>query len=989
MYCITLHIVSKHQQGMCQMPYRPSFGLFSQAWILTLLSMISFVTQASLLDEYIYETWTSKQGLPHNSINAIAQTEDGYLWFATWEGIARFNGRDFKHFTRNEESKMRDSGTRALYADANGGLLAGGARGGITYREPGNWQAVAPFKNLVNALLRESDGGMWVGLQGLGLVYRAALNEKDQVILPAVNVYKLYKCRNGDVLASTNHGLYRISNNDPKLISHGDMKVYSAAEDPQGRIIYGGDDGAWQFKDGKISRIDERLNHFSISNVLVDNQGQYWFGTVNQGIYRYFNSRLASLTEADGLPHSRVLSLFQDREASIWIGTNTGLTRLRHAPFRSWDKARGLNGDYVRTVMPLDNGQTLIGTSSGLSVLNGKHVTNIVSFDEHKQAPRELSILSLAPSRNGGAWVGSYSHGVLAYNNKSVSPVPLDNLPSSEVRAIAEQENGTLWVGTTSGLMRYNVDGTHQLYNTNKGLPDNYVMSLKIDHLNQVWVGTGHGVAMIDAVNEAVTAFDLTPFESAEYIFGFYLEEEYLWMTTDRGLIRYRYQDKSLSSVSRNNGLPIDKLFQIVPDSNGYYWLTSNRGIWRVSMEDAHAVANREVSLIDFEHFSEIDGLPTAQLNGGSNPAAGIDSRGHLWFATAKGVAATHPSRFRLLVTPSFPTVIEQVTSDQSHIDVLSTTPVELEAGSQRVQFEFVGLGYISSHVIRYKTKLEGFETEWTERGVTGQAEFTNLPPGSYNFMVSAYYPYHPDYVNQVSFAFTIAPYWWQRPVIQVVIAALLVLSIMLLVTWRIHLLNKAKLKLKKQVEDKTHELKLQATAFERQAREDLLTGLPNRRAFDDWMNDVTCEPEIINTLSIVMLDLDHFKRINDQYTHIAGDHVLRHVSAILEHYTPPGAMMARWGGEEFVLGIVGKSSEEVYQICLEINRAVREHDLSTIATGLSVSISIGMVTATTCDGFDDLLRCADSALFDVKNSGRDGVSQYLVEEYEEELLPV
>ncbi|MDN3682879.1 diguanylate cyclase [Vibrio tapetis subsp. quintayensis] len=969
------------------MLYRPSSGLFTQVWMLITLLMTSLVSQASLLDEYIYETWTSKQGLPHNSINAIAQTEDGYLWFATWEGIARFNGREFTHFTRDEHSKMRDSGTRALYADTNGGLLAGGARGGIVYREPGNWQAVAPFKNLVNALLREKSGGMWVGLQGLGLVYRSDLEAKNQVILPSVSVYKLYQSRNGDVLASTSKGLYRVSNGQPKLISQRDRKVFSAAEDSQGRIIYGGDDGAWQFYNGKISRIDERLNHFNISNVLVDNQGQYWFGTVNQGIYRYFNSRLASLTERDGLPHSRILSLFQDREASIWIGTNTGLTRLRHAPFRSWDTTRGMSGDYVRTVMPLDGGQTLVGTSSGLSVLDGKKVTNITSFDEQKQTQRQLSILSLAPSNDGGAWVGSYSHGVFSYQNKTLSPVSLSNLPSNEVRAIAEQGNGTLWVGTTSGLMRYNADGSYQLYNRGSGLPDNYVMTLTIDHLNQVWVGTGRGVAMIttdEVGKENVTEYDLAPFESAEYIFGFYLEEGYLWMTTDRGLIRYRYQDKTLSSVSRINGLPIDKLFQIVPDSSGYYWLTSNRGIWRVSMEDAHAVANGELDTIDFEHFSEIDGLPTAQLNGGSNPAAAVDSREHLWFATAKGVASTHPSRFRLLVTPSFPTVIETALSDKSDISVFSSRPVELEAGSQRIQFEFVGLGYISSHVIRYKTKLEGFESEWTERGVTGHAEFTNLPPGSYNFVVSAYYPYHPNYVNQANFAFTIAPYWWQRPVVQVGIVALFVMSMMLLVTWRIHLLHAAKLKLKKQVEEKTHELQLQASAFEQQAREDLLTGLPNRRAFDDWINDVT-EHQSGESLSIVMLDLDHFKLVNDRFTHIAGDHVLRHVATILDNHTPSGAMMARWGGEEFVLGIVGWSTDDVYQICVGINNAIRSHDLSLVADGLSVTISIGMVTASTCHDFDELLRCADSALFEVKNSGRDGVSRYHLEDSEVE----
>ncbi|WP_064603980.1 ligand-binding sensor domain-containing diguanylate cyclase [Photobacterium sp. J15] len=938
-----------------------------------------FSSQASLLDEYLFETWNSRDGLPHNSINAISQTQDGYMWFATWEGIARFNGREFKLFTRGPESALSDSGFQTLFADSDGGLLVGDARGGLAYRKPHDWQPLPSIDSLVNAVLRQPDGGIWIGLRGEGLIFRAHGQAENQVILPSITVYNLSLRRNGDVLASTSQGLYLIASDRIENISQSlglkNIPVYSSVEDVDGRIIFGGENGVWRYENGRLSRIHEKLNNIFVSNILIDNHGSYWLGTFNQGIFRFSDNKVLSFTELNGEPYNQILSIYQDRESSIWVGTHTGLIRLRHTPFTTWDKTRGLAGDYIRTVLALDSGEIIVGSSKGMSVIKNKQVRNYSPSASNQLDGETLSVISLAPRRKGGAWVGSFNHGLFIFNNQELKHVDLQGLPSNAIRTILEDNQGNLWIGTTAGLVKYSDDGKQQLFTTKDGLPGDYVMALKFDEQGQLWVGTGAGVGIIN--NGQIRSLDLQPFEKAEYVFGFYAQKDYMWMTTDRGLVRYRFSDQKLSIIGKKHGLPIDKIFQVISDLNGSFWLTSNRGLWRVSEDDVNAVADGSKSNINFEHYNELDGMATAQLNGGSNPTAAIDSSGQLWFATAKGVACTHPQRFKQLVSPKFPTVIEGVQSGQSWLNLADKALTVLPAGSQRMTFDFVGLGYISSQHIRYRTKLEGLDSGWIERNTQSFAEYTNLAPGDYRFVVNAYYPYHSNEINQASFSFRILPHWWQRQGVQIGFALLLFLFMTLSVKWRLRRLRKSELKLKFEVEQKTRALQMQASAFEKQAREDQLTGLYNRRAFNEWANHVISTSGTHKALSVVMLDIDHFKVINDTYTHLVGDQVLRIVAKALVKLGHNDCFIARWGGEEFVIGIVGWQPDDVKSLCRKINVLIKGQDYSPVAENLSVTMSIGIVNADTSCDFEYLLRCADDALYEVKKSGRDGLLVY------------
>ncbi|WP_319023948.1 ligand-binding sensor domain-containing protein [Vibrio navarrensis] len=152
---------------------------FRQLAILMLTASLStsLFAQPLRLSDYFSETWSSNQGLPHNSINAIAQTQDGYLWFATWEGVARYNGLNFKRFDRNPQTHMLDSGTRSLAADSANRLWVGGARGSLALRQGYTWHAQTPLPSLVNFILVDLQQNLWFAIEGKGVVFRPHLND--------------------------------------------------------------------------------------------------------------------------------------------------------------------------------------------------------------------------------------------------------------------------------------------------------------------------------------------------------------------------------------------------------------------------------------------------------------------------------------------------------------------------------------------------------------------------------------------------------------------------------------------------------------------------------------------------------------------------------------------------------------------------------------------------------------------------------------------
>ncbi|GGD59084.1 ligand-binding sensor domain-containing diguanylate cyclase [Lacimicrobium alkaliphilum] len=976
---------------------RIACGVFFLFAVLLLIPQMTYA-QGKLTD-FFQESWTTRDGLPHNTINSIQQTEDGYLWFATWEGVARFNGRSMEVFGRGEKTGLPDTGTYNLGKDCQGNLLVTSARGGLSKVRPERWVAEPAFSSMVRALHCDAAGDLWLGTDNAGVIRQQPDGTRTRFSaaqgLTDERVYDLVSDKDGAIWVGTAGGLFRIVSeqaqavdNDKRFSGLPDGPVFSVKVDLKDRLLIGTENGVYRLENQRFTRLDSRLDDVAALELLVGQNGALWIGTVENGLFRIHNGELEHLSAQEGLPNNRITSLFIDREGSLWLGTNGGLFRLRDAPFSTLTDEKGLTDNFVRALLQARDGSIYIGTSRGLDVIQGDQLKalngKVVSS----------SVLSLAQAPDNAIWVGSYTQGLARWHEGKVQQAFTrdSGLFSNEVRAILPVDDTRLWVGTVNGLNIIQNRLVTALPQQNE-LPSPFISSLLSAPDGRIWIGTAKGLAYWK--DNQLEVLDLGPHEQAEFIFGFYQQpdNQALWAASDRGLLRYDYASESLGLVGVSAGMPFDKYFQIVADEQGFFWVSSNRGIIRINSEHATQVALGERTSLDYELFGESDGMVSSQANGGSNPAAIKTHDGDIWIATAKGVARVQPERLSEFSAIVPPAVIESLVADGKPYQP-ANLPL-LPAGTNRIEIRYAGLGFVMPSKIQYRTLLEGFDNDWVSRNTQTSSEFTNLPPGEYEFKVMASYP-DGEWSQQESVRFSIQPFFWQRTSFWVLVIALVLLLVSGLIKWRLVSLQRAANTLKLKVDEQTAELRekaeslqradieksalvekirQQSEAFELQARQDALTGLGNRRAFDEAITrELSRARRHESPLCLILLDLDFFKRVNDQFSHAIGDKVLTLVAQSIRENSREIDTLARWGGEEFALLLPNTCLEDALALAERLRQSISQLDCRLLLGDFSLTGSLGLAEAKEGENAEALLHRADNALYRAKEEGRNRV---------------
>jgi diguanylate cyclase (GGDEF)-like protein len=963
------------------------------------------------LDQYFQETWTTREGLPHNSINAISQTADGYLWIGTWEGVSRYSGHGFRTFNRHSVPDLPDSGIHALHVEPDGSLLIAGARGGLSRFQHGVWNPLPPAPTLITRLLRDRKGGLWAGMSNGGLMQIDAAGRRQYFAVDADSgggrVHALLEDRLGRIWVGSSHGLKRIV--DDQLVPAPDRsgqlataRVLSLLTDAGGRLLAGTERGLYASLQPLAAAADPDLSFVArepeladeaIASLLVDRRGDLWMGTINHGVFRRSPLGLEQLDTRGGLPNSRVLDLFEDREGSLWIGTNGGLLRLGDAPFTSVSRRNGLSDDFVRSLLELPDGRLLVGTSQGLNTV---HADGSAQAWDATDGLNQLSVLSMTPAARGGVWIGTYTAGVLRVEEgRVVERIDVaQGLPSNEVRALLEDRDGSLWMGTTQGLAHLQ-QGELAVIEVSDGLPDNFVVSLLQDFEGALWIGTGKGLVRVHA--DRLEQLNLDAAAGAETVYSMREDRQQgvLWLATDRGMLRLQLRDRKLGMLGYANGLPFEKFFSSIDDGNGGMWLTGNAGILRVDRDEAQRIATAGAGRLAYEQFTEADGMLSAQCNGGSSPSAVLRSDGSIWVATALGVAHADPTRLDDFAQRAPPVVIESVLADGKELALAGTLPIP--AGTSRIEIAFAGLAFVMPQRVRYRYRLEGFDRDWIERGAQGNAAFTNLGPGDYVLHVQAAHTNGPWNPQAAQLILQIAPLWWQRWSTRVAFGLLLSLAIYSLVQHRLRRLQQREARLRELVDERTHalsaqterliaadseknslleQLQRQSEAFERQAREDPLTGLANRRALDELLaHEFARAGRSDQPLCVALVDIDHFKRVNDEHSHAVGDVVLKTIAARMRELCRDIDTVARWGGEEFALLLPNTRLSDALSVCERVRAGVDKLSFDTAVPGLHVTISIGLASHEGHVDYDRMLSQADAALYAAKHSGRNRVA--------------
>lgn len=735
-------------------PARSRCRLASLLWIVCLswLSSVSLETIGWSANPVRYDirVWQTDEGLPQNSVTAIAQTSDGYLWVGTREGLARFDGMNFAAVDEAAAPYLKHASISALCVSRDGSLWIASESNGLTRLKDGSFthflKADGLPDNQIQCLLESRDGGMWIGGEtglarfkdGRFTLYPESdllhnnsvkgLHQDAQGILRVATVTGLVSVNRDGVASADNFGIGPV----PGIFK-------SVCVDRFGRIWLGTTDGLICLTDGKPGSYaaNKTVPEKITTAIHEDRAGQLWVGTYG-GLTRRIGGVLAQQWWLNKSGVDDVINtICEDREQNLWVGGRDGLYRLSPARFVTVTTQNGLNGNNVVSLLEDRVGAMWFATwGNGVTRFKGGRFTSIttsngLSYDK---------VLSLGESRDGSLWVGMDFTGVLNRLPASLSndfPRP-GGLFNSAVRVIHEDKSGALWVGTGKGL---NVIRSNQVaaYTTTNGLAGSDVTAICEDQHERLWIGTDGGLSCWtgNGFTNLTTAQGL----SHNRINAIYADSTgELWIATRGGGLN-RLKAGKLTGYTTQQGLFNDDVYEILEDATGHLWMSCRRGIFRVSRSEFDDFDSGKIQRINCIAFGREDGLATEQCNGVAKPAGWKSRDGRLWFATIRGAVAVEPD---VRINDQLPpVVIGKIVVDQrvlraNGVGQPDAATLTISPGSGRIEIHYTALSLQAAEKNRFKYQMEGLDDDWVDAGHQRVANYPNLMPGRYRFRVIA-----------------------------------------------------------------------------------------------------------------------------------------------------------------------------------------------------------------------------------------------------------
>jgi signal transduction histidine kinase/CheY-like chemotaxis protein/ligand-binding sensor domain-containing protein len=688
------------------------------------------------LTQFGHDVWTTSNGLPQDSVRAIAQTADGYLWFATIDDLARFDGVSFTVFNGSNTPVLRHSAMAALLAAPDGSLWIGTANNGLLrYRNGGFEKITAPGLpgSNIHALLLDSRGVLWIGADG-------GLARLDGGRATAVftgrweaNVHVLLEYPAGTVWVGANNGLHRFEG--------GVERVFTTKDGLPGDLIWGlaaGAGGAlWigthgrglsEYREGRF-RTHDQHNGFARTSVLAllsDRDGALWIGTDGAGLIRFAEGKFTSYQTRDGLSNQVIRCLYEDHEGSLWMGTaGGGINRFKEYRVTMRTMREGLPSDSVRSVQQDHSGDVWLGTANGIARIRA--LGGLVTYGQKDGLSGE-AMFPVIRDRQDNLWVGS-DVGVLQRfrGEPKGRPQRVWKL-QPPIRLLFEQRNGTVWAASGDSLIRFQGDSM-AVFGESQGLASMAVTAMAEGADGAIWVGTVLGVQRFDGGRFGPV---LARPGGRQTVLSMYADNAgRLWAQTYSGL--NRIAGTHFTAFTPAQGMPELDMAWIFEDDKGCFWIAGRDGMLRVARADLDGVAEGRKRAVEPQRFGAAAGMRgSSELPFASSPTAWQGRDNKLYYATYGGLLEIDPARL-MMTRPAPPVLIERVTDGQKPIGAGGW----IRAGSN-LEFQYTALSFLFPEFTQFRYRLEGFDAGWVEAGDRRAAYYTNVPPGRYRFRVVA-----------------------------------------------------------------------------------------------------------------------------------------------------------------------------------------------------------------------------------------------------------
>jgi diguanylate cyclase (GGDEF)-like protein len=957
-----------------------------------------------------FRRFTSRDGLPQNTVYAMAQDQAGFVYAGTEEGVARYDGRRWQRVPFPADIAAQRPFINALAATPDGALWVGTDNAGLLRYADGAMQAhplsgasAAPD---VEAILADSGRALWVGTskglfrcdtqactevpaaRGLQVaVLLIATEPSGPCLYVGTNIDGLYRIDdpygnavranwhlaredglpNGairslaqwggvdghDLWVGTGRGLVRLAGQRMTVyaqdqgVPQGGVAQLVASVGPDGSTVlwaafnYGGiaefsNDGHWR----RTTRANGLPDDAVISLLQTDTDRAppvLWLGTAHAGIARREMDAWAGFDERNGLPHRVVMSIgemkFLDGREAIWLGSIGGAVRWNGERWEAWlppEYADRIVNDVLR-----DNDVLWVGTERGLLQLTRANVREYTIDNSHLPG---ASVIALVLERDAGGastlWIGTH-HGLARFSKGRLEVENLSDPPtetSVHVLRTTPADGATLlWAGTDSGLL-YRLQGRWQ--RLPRGcLATASIMDLRErgepGHSHELWVASRDGVSSVD------------------------LDHDFACRTLDARV------------------LPVGIVYQLQFDRSDRIYAFGVDGVTRLR-PDGTKPGGYAV-----EHFSLEDGLSGLEFN----RASLVDHAGRIWGGSTEGVVVYDPA-FEGTAAPPRP--LRLLSAREDGRGRALTDGAELGATENDVAFDFSLLSYQRDHLTRYKAELIGLHAPAEDWNESGHRSYSRLPPGDYDFRARARDGEGVESAP-LSLRFHIDAPLWRQPWAMALYTLAMIAFGLGIGRLRAQALSRRTVALANEVKVRTHSLAEVNRQLKLASLTDPLTGLWNRRYFAMEMQPESERAvrrahlgEHTADVILLLIDIDHFKRVNDSYGHAAGDAALIEFAQRLNSLVRGGDIAVRWGGEEFLIVLRDAEREAAPAFAARVRLAINAAPFIVDTLRIAITCSIGWAAfpfrreLPQAQTLEQVIALADQALYRAKSAGRD-----------------
>jgi signal transduction histidine kinase/ligand-binding sensor domain-containing protein len=730
-----------------------------------LVGLVLFCDLTSGADFDLAETaatlriWHHDDALPSDSVTAIVQTRDGFLWVGTTAGLVWFDGVKFTVLRLDPSDPEHPACVTALCEDSNGHLWIGTQQDGLFQLDQGRLKHFSRRQGLldggVTSLAADNHGQVWIGgKSGLNLwagQYFKSFTDADGLsdnLVSGVNV-----ARSGIVWITTRTGMCRFMDGriTPYLFqteSQGRRPEYLGTyEDRRGNL--------WAFGDTYLINLAEgkRFNYFRSSesasvriwSLCEGQDGRIWIGTSGRGLFCFQDNHFQPVILGENRWPYDVRAIYEDREGNLWLGTSGGgLVQLRPQSIAVVSEGQGLPNSPPTALALGAGGKIYAGFQRGGLFVGEAGRFERVGGNDGAAVPNFVSSVGVA--HDGTVWVGTLGDGLYGLKEgREVHFTTENGLGDDTVLAVCLDTAGGVWASTGAGTIHRLGEPEQLRFDTAQGLPGAPVTAMIAAASGGLWLGSMDGKVLREENGKISGIEGLKNLEGFAVLALHEGEKGRLWIGTSGGGLACLIRG-AMINWNTNNGLPNNFIGGVVEDQAENVWLVTGTGIYRVNHQDVDKSIDNPVMPLACKLVSPAKTIPEPTTIAGG-PRALLAPDGQLWFASSDGVmnADPHQSENELGHIPLY---LESATfNGQAPMallrgnlwspDINRRQPFLAPVDSRSLEISFTALNFVAPGELRFRHKLEGFDPDWVDDAGARSVRYGRLTYGHYRFHVA------------------------------------------------------------------------------------------------------------------------------------------------------------------------------------------------------------------------------------------------------------